>query len=127
GAALAPHGKVIVLEAEEGLGHHSSGRSATFSHYGIGNAVVRALTMHSRAWFIETEGGALARRHPALFVATDEMRPALAALGEQMARFTDCLEEADAALMRTLFPPLRLGGEAIVAGLAYPDGLRLDS
>jgi D-arginine dehydrogenase len=127
GAALAPHGKVVVLEAEDGLGRHSSGRSATFSHYGIGNAVVRGLTMHSRAWFIETESGALARRHPALFVATEETRAELAALGEDMARFTDSLEEANEPRMRALFPALRFGGDAIVAGIAYPDGLRLDS
>lgn len=127
GAALAPHGRIIVLEAEEALGHHSSGRSATFSHYGIGNVVVRGLTAHSRAYFLEAEGGALARRAPALFVATEEMRPTLAALAEDMAVFTDSLEEADEARMRSLFPPLRFGGDAIVAGLAYPDGLRLDS
>jgi D-arginine dehydrogenase len=127
GAELAPHGKVIVLEAEEALGHHSSGRSATFSHYGIGNAIVRGLTLHSRSWFLETEGGALVRCHPALFVANEEMRAELAALGEDMARFTDSLEEADEARMRALFPALRFGGEAIVAGIAYPDGLRLDS
>jgi D-arginine dehydrogenase len=83
--------------------------------------------MYSRDCFIETEGGALARRHPALFVATEEMRPALAALGDQMARFTDSLEEADEARMLALFPPLRLGGGAIVAGIVYMDGLRLDS
>jgi D-arginine dehydrogenase len=29
--------------------------------------------------------------------------------------------------MLQLFPPLRTGGDAIVAGLVYPDGLRLDS
>lgn len=127
GAALAAHGKVIVLEAEEALGHHSSGRSATFSHYGIGNAVVRGLTMHSRAWFLATEGGALVGRHPALFVATEEMRADLVALADNMARFTDSLEEAGEARMRALFPSLRFGGEAIVAGIAYPDGLRLDS
>jgi D-arginine dehydrogenase len=127
GAALAPHGKVIVLEAEDALGHHSSGRSATFSHYGIGNAVVRALTMQSRAWFLDTEGGSLVRRHPALFVANEETRPALAALGEDMSRFTDSLEEADEARMRELFPPLRFGGDAVVAGIVYHDGLRLDS
>ena len=75
-----------------------------------------ALTMHSRAWFLETQGGALVRRHPALFVATKEMRAELAALGDDMARFTDSLEEADEARMLELFPPLRLGGEAIVAG-----------
>lgn len=127
GAALSPHGKVVVLEGEEALGHHSSGRSATFSHYGIGNAVVRGLTMHSRDWFLETEGGAMARRHPTLFIATEEMRPALDTLAEQMGRFTDSLEEADEARMRALFPPLRTGEGAAVAGVVYPDGLRLDS
>jgi D-arginine dehydrogenase len=33
-AALARHGRVVLLEAEESLGFHSSGRSATFAHYG---------------------------------------------------------------------------------------------
>ncbi|MGE0179639.1 MAG: NAD(P)/FAD-dependent oxidoreductase [Sphingomonas sp.] len=127
GAALAAHGKVIVLEAEAAIGHHSSGRSATFSHYGIGNAVVRGLTAHSRRYFLEAEGGVLARPTPALFIATEEMRAALTDLAEAMAVFTDSLEEADEARMRTLFPPLRTGGEAIVAGLVHPDGLRLDS
>jgi D-arginine dehydrogenase len=50
GARLARHGRTVVLEAEDALGYHSSGRSATFSHYGIGNAPVRALTAHSRAF-----------------------------------------------------------------------------
>ena len=52
-AALARHGRVVVLEAEEALGYHSSGRSATFSHYGIGNSAVRALTAWSRSRFPE--------------------------------------------------------------------------
>ena len=43
-ARLAKHGRVVVLEAEEAPGYHSSGRSATFSHYGIGGAAVRAMT-----------------------------------------------------------------------------------
>ncbi|MEA2663777.1 MAG: hypothetical protein QOI11_721, partial [Candidatus Eremiobacteraeota bacterium] len=35
-ARLARHGKAVVLEGEEALGYHSSGRSVSFSHYGIG-------------------------------------------------------------------------------------------
>ena len=127
GARLARHGKVAVIEAESALGYHSSGRSATFSHYGIGYRIVRALTAHSRAFFLEAEGGALARRSPALFVATEEMRTALDSLNTDMAAFTGSLRPADKAEMLKLFPPLRTGGEAIVAGLLYPDGLRLDS
>ena len=127
GARLARHGKVAVLEAETALGYHSSGRSATFSHYGIGNRVVRALTAHSRAFFLEADGGALARRSPALFVATEEMRTALDSLNTDMAALTDSLRSTDEAEMLRLFPPLRTGGDAILAGLLDPDGLRLDS
>ncbi|MGQ0590597.1 MAG: NAD(P)/FAD-dependent oxidoreductase [Sphingosinicella sp.] len=127
GARLVRHGRVAVIEAEAALGYHSSGRSATFSHYGIGNRIVRALTAHSRAFFLEAQGGTLARRSPALFVATEEMRTALDSLAGDMAAFTDSIRPADEAEMLRLFPPLRTGGEAIVAGLLDPDGLRLDS
>jgi D-arginine dehydrogenase len=127
GARLARHGRVVVLEAEDALGYHSSGRSATFSHYGIGNHVVRVLTAQSRGFFLETEDGALARKSTALYVATDDMRPALDDMATMMAAFTDSGRMADEGEMLDLFPPLRTGGAAIVAGLVYPDGLRLDS
>lgn len=122
-AALARHGKVVVFEAEEALGYHSSGRSATFSHYGIGNEAVRALTAWSRPRFAE----GTARRAPALFVATAEMLGALDSLEAEMARFTDSLRRVGEAEMLALFPPLRIGADGAVAGCHYPDGLRLDS
>ena len=125
-ARLARHKRVVVLEAEEALGYHASGRSATFSHFGIGNRIVRALTAHSRAFFLAGEGE-LARRSTALFVATDDMATALETLARDMAVFTDSVRPADAAEMLRLFPPLRTGADAITAGLVYPDGLRLDS
>ncbi len=127
GARLARHGRVIVLEAEAALGYHSSGRSATFSHFGIGNRIVRALTAHSRDHFLGAGEGTLSRRSTALFVATGEMVPALNALQQDMAAFTDGVRPIDADAMRRLFPPLRTGGEAVVAGLVCPEGLRLDS
>ena len=127
GARLARHGRVVVLEGEEALGYHSSGRSATFSHYGIGNRTVRALTAHSRAFFLECADPPLCRRSTALFIATQAMLPALDALERDMAGFTDSLSRADEAEMRRLFPPLRTGGEAAVAGIVFGDGLRLDS
>ena len=126
-ARLARHGRVIVLEAEEALGYHSSGRSATFSHYGIGNRIVRALTLCSRDHFLTSERGELGRPSTALFVATEEMLPALDSLEADMAPFTDRLSRPDEAEMRRLFPALRIGSGDIVAGILYPDGLRLDS
>jgi D-arginine dehydrogenase len=123
GAALARHGRVVVLEAEEAIGYHSSGRSATFSHYGIGNVAVRALT----AWSRDRFDPGIARRAPALFIANEEMLPALEALEAEMSRFTGSLERVGEARMRALFPPLRTGAGAAIAGCHYPDGLRLDS
>ena len=127
GARLARHGRVVVLEGEEALGFHASGRSATFSHFGIGNRIVRALTAHSRSFFLDAGEGVLARRSTALFVATEEMRTALDALGRDMTAFTGDVRSAGLDELVRLFPPLRTGGDAIVAGLVYPDGLRLDS
>ncbi|WP_129791127.1 FAD-binding oxidoreductase [Sphingosinicella sp. CPCC 101087] len=127
GAALARHGRVVVTEAEESLGHHSSGRSATFSHFGIGNRIVRSMTAHSRAFFLEAGEGVLCRRSPALFVATEEMRTALEMLARDMTTFSACIEPQSESEMLRRFPPLRTGTDAIVAGLLDPDGLRLDS
>ena len=59
-AALAPHADVCVIEAEDVLGHHASGRSAALFEENYGNAAVRALTRAGRA-FLE-DGGYLGPR-----------------------------------------------------------------
>src|SRR3954469_20392158 len=90
-ARLVRHGRVIVLEAEEALGVHSSGRSVSFSHYGIGNSVVRGLTAWSRTFFEAQPEGfcetAIAREMPTLYFATDASLNALIALRSEMAHF----------------------------------------
>jgi len=50
-AALSKHARVAVLEAEDQVGYHSSGRSATMVHYALGDRLVRALTLASRPFF----------------------------------------------------------------------------
>src|SRR5471032_1112261 len=47
GYALAPHGRVMVLEREDQPGYHSTGRSAALYMQGYGTAQVRALTVAS--------------------------------------------------------------------------------
>jgi D-arginine dehydrogenase len=130
-AELAPHGRVTVVEAEESLGFHSSGRSATFSHYGIGNRAVRAMTAWSRAFLRDPPPGfseaPLASIAPALFFATEEMAEGLDRLATEMAEFADGLELVDEAAMQKLFPPLRTGAGGAIAGCLHRDGLRLDS
>jgi D-arginine dehydrogenase len=121
---LVRHGKVVVLEAEDALGYHSSGRSVAFSHYGIGNAVVRGLTAWSRPFF---EDSPLARHFPTLYFAAEETLSALESLEADMARFTGRASRLDAAAMTALFPALRTGYGGAVAGLLDPTGLKLDA
>ena len=130
-AALAPHARVILLEAEEAIGTHSSGRSATFAHYGIGDATVRGLTSWSRRFFLDPPEGfadvSLARAAGALFIAREGMMPALDALETETRRFTDTVERVDEAGMRALCPILKTGPGAVVAGLLDRGGLKLDA
>lgn len=127
-AALAPHGRVIVLEAESALGYHASGRSVTFSHYGIGNPAVRALTKVSNDLFrAPRDGPPLAKPASALFFATEAMLGDLAALAAEMAPFTDALRHVGPDDIQRLFPLLRVGPGGAVAGIVQPDGLKLDA
>jgi len=130
-AALSAHGSVTVIEAESALGYHSSGRSATFCHYGIGDATVRGLTSYSRAFFQNPPEGLsdypLAKAKAALFIATEAMLPQLAELSASMQRFTDTVTDVDVPQMLDLVPVLRTGGEAIVAGVVDSSGLKLDT
>jgi len=119
-ARLARHGRVVLLEGEEALGYHSSGRSVSFSHYGIGSHAVRALTAYSRPFFAPPLG----RAFPTLYFADEESLTRLDALGDDMARFTDDIRAVDRRDMAALFPPLR---PAAVRGLLDPTGLKLDA
>jgi D-arginine dehydrogenase len=129
-AALSAHGRAVVFEAEEAVGYHSSGRSATFAHYGIGDRTVRGLTSYSRRWFEAPPEGfssdPLARSANALFVAREETIHVLDALEAEMALFTDTVERVGEAQMRALCPILNLGEGAVVAGVLDRGGLRLD-
>ena len=130
-AMLARHGRVRVVEAEDALGYHSSGRSVSFSHYGIGNAAVRGLTGWSRSFYEEQPEGfcatPLARVAPSVYFATEEMLPALDSLGAEMARFTDRTRRIDAAGLSALCPVLRTGPGAAISGILDPTGLKLDA
>jgi D-arginine dehydrogenase len=130
-ARLARHGKVIVLEGEEALGYHASGRSVSYSHFGIGNAAVRGLTAWSRGFFERPPEGfcpsPLCRTAPSLYFATEAMLPALEALDSEMARFTDATRWVDSAEMSALCPVLRTGTDAAVRGIFDPSAIKLDT
>lgn len=48
-AEIAPHGRVLILEAEEAPGYHATGRSAAFWEETYGGPAVQPLTAASRA------------------------------------------------------------------------------
>jgi D-arginine dehydrogenase len=125
-AALSRHAKVAVLEAEEQIGFHSSGRSATMLHYALGDRLVRALTLASRPFFDDPPEGftdvPLGRRMALLVHARDEERPALDALDAEISVFAK-LERLDAGSVHALCPLLRNDARY---GIADFSAIRLD-
>ena len=55
-AHLAPHGKVVVLEAEDALGHHATGRSAAIFIRNYGNTTLKVLNAAAEPFFREPAG-----------------------------------------------------------------------
>jgi len=129
GATLARHAKVIVLEAEEAVGYHSSGRSATMLHYALGDPQVRALTLASRTLFDAPPSDfadvPLGHRVPVLIHARENEMGALNALHEAIAPFAT-LERVGEDGIRALCPVIRTGEGGAVAGLVDRNGIRLD-
>jgi D-arginine dehydrogenase len=126
-AALSKHARVTVLEAEEQVGYHSSGRSATMLHYALGDRLVRALTLASKAFFDNPPehftDTPLGRRMPVLVHAREDEREALDRLDFDISAFAQ-LERLDSRGVHRLCPLLR---EDAVYGLADHDAIRLDA
>jgi D-arginine dehydrogenase len=131
GARLADHGRVVVLEGEPAIGYHSSGRSVTFSHYGIGDATVRGLSAYSRPFFEAPPEGfspsPLCRIQSALYLAADADLDRLEALYQRMAPFNPQLRWAEQEELGQLCPILRTGPGELVRGAFDPVGLKLDA
>jgi D-arginine dehydrogenase len=125
-AALSSHAQVTVLEAEEQIGYHSSGRSATMVHYALGDRLVRALTLASRPFFHDPPANfsdvPLGHRVPVLVHAREDERAALDALDAEISLFAE-LDRLDAAGVHELCPLL---GDDALYGIADLNGMRLD-
>jgi D-arginine dehydrogenase len=126
-AALSNHVRVTVLEAEEQVGYHSSGRSATMLHYALGDRLVRALTLASKAFFDNPPehftDTPLGRRMPVLVHAREDEREALDRLDSDISAFAQ-LERLDSRGVHELCPLLK---EDALHGLADHDAIRLDA
>jgi len=126
-AALSKHARVAVLEAEEQIGYHSSGRSATMVHYALGDRLVRSLTLASRPFFDSPPGGfsdvPLGHRMPVLVHAREDEREALDALEREISLFAS-LERLDQKQVHELCPLLKADA---LYGIADRNGTRLDT
>jgi len=126
-AALSSQAKVFVLEAEEQVGYHSSGRSATMLHYFLGDRLVRALTLASRGFIENPPHGfsdvPLGHSMPVLIHAREDERQALDALEIEIRQFAD-LDRLDSAGVHALCPLLR---EDAAHGLVDRHAIRLDA
>jgi D-arginine dehydrogenase len=125
-AALSEHARVAVLEAEEQIGFHSSGRSATMLHYALGDCLVRALTLASRPFFdsppVEFGDVPLGHRMAVLIPAREDERADLDALEADIAPFAE-LERLDSKGVHELCPLLK---DDTLYGIADRNGIRLD-
>lgn len=122
-ARLARHGSIVVCEAEEASGFHSSGRSAAFAHFDMDEALVRALTAASLP-LLEKPG---ARVHPALFVALEGQQEALDELERDYREWAPAVRRLSVEDARELVPILREGKNGIVGAVLDPTGRKLDA
>jgi D-arginine dehydrogenase len=128
-AALGEQARVTVLEGEESIGYHSSGRSATMLHYALGNPLVRALTLASRSFFDQPPDGftdvPLGRTMPVLVHAREDELAELDALDAAIAPFAT-LGRIGEREMLALCPILRVGEGGAVSAIVDRNGIRLD-
>ena len=122
--------RVVVLERESATGYHSSGRSATYYHFGIGNRAVRELTKTSGHFFAEPPQGfsdvPLARSAPAVMVTRAGQDELFDRTLEEMLSITGTTREIDHREMNDLVPVLKLGGDGITRGMLDVSAARLD-
>lgn len=105
-ARLAPDANVIVLEQEEAIGYHSTGRSAAIFIRNYGNTTIRALNRFSEPVMCEPEGiadSSLLSPRGELLVAREEDIPAF----EAYIAGSDGMEELSPGEAAALVPILR--------------------
>jgi D-arginine dehydrogenase len=126
-AEIAPHCRVLVAEAEDRPGYHSTGRSAAFWAESYGGPKVQPLTTASGPWlqspppgygdrsFLGPRGALTLARHDELHLL-DAFEAEFAGSGVRM-------ERRDRAALEALLPGL---AEEIVAGIFEPDCSDID-
>jgi D-arginine dehydrogenase len=128
GYEIAASARVIVLEAEAQPGYHTTGRSVALYEETYGNAVMRALTTASKAFYLQPLEGftthPLLRPRGALVVARQDQLGALEQLHADVSALVPNVEHWNAAQV-TERVPVFAGGQ-IAAALWTPDAMDID-
>ncbi|MCZ2292852.1 MAG: FAD-binding oxidoreductase [Burkholderiales bacterium] len=126
--ALAPHSSVLVLEAEEQAGMHSTGRSAAMFMESYGPPQARALTRASRSFLISPPEGfatvPLVRPRGALYAAWQGQEARLEKLLAELQATGVSVQRLDAAATFALVPVLRR--EGLVGAVWEPQAMDVD-
>lgn len=125
---LAPHGRVLLLEAESQPGYHSTGRSAALFMESYGTHQVRALTRASRPFFDAPPAGFA--EHPlltprgAMVLGTHGDEAALEEWWEVLRTTNPHARRLDAREACALVPVLR--PDQVIGAVLEPDAADMD-
>ena len=119
-AELAPHASVLLIEAEDLPGYHSTGRSAAFWHETLGGPLVQPLTLAS---YPVLEAGGFLKPRASLEVAEEAGLPLLDKLAAAFAGTGVGLTRLDHEGIRQWVPRAR---PVLVGGLLESTGADID-
>ena len=127
-AGLSRHGKVVVLEAEDHAGYHSTGRSASMSMEFHADAAVRALVRVSRTFLAapptDFAPAGLLRDRGVLFIARRDQHDAAERMASRLFPDAGHVVRGDERLALERLPALRRG--YVSTCLWYPDAQEID-
>ncbi len=120
GHFLSAHGRVVLLEAEDAPGYHTTGRSAAFYAPSYGGKNLRPLTLASRAFFDAPPSGfgdtPLLRERGALYIGREDQMRALEKFHDALSDFMPDVARWSPEEACTACPGLR---EDYVAGAIF--------
>ncbi|MGI9586333.1 MAG: NAD(P)/FAD-dependent oxidoreductase [Acidimicrobiia bacterium] len=122
-AFLSERADVVLVEAEQALGYHATGRSAALYTECYGPGGIPRLAKASK-WFFTSPSGPLASPRGVLFVGDESQKQTIRSLEDQFAPTVPDLRRLSAAETLEYCDALR--PDAVSAGLLEPGAMDLD-
>ncbi len=125
---IAASARVLLLEREDQLAYHSTGRSAAMHTENYGNAAIRQLTLESRRFFLAPPAcfgtEPLLRPRGMLWIARADQAEALERELEHGRRYVPSIHRIGPAEARALCPALR--ADYVAGAMMEPEAMDLD-